>query len=168
MDNLLAAGPIYVTAGTLFLVIIVILAWVSRFYKKVAQGQALIVNKMGNETVVSFNGAMVYPVIHKMELMKISLITLEVERRGRDGLICQDNLRADIKVAFYLKVNPNPSDVIKVAKAIGVSRASDKDAVDELFNAKFSEALKTVGKQMPFLQLFENRLQFREKMLVLF
>jgi uncharacterized membrane protein YqiK len=34
-----------------------------------------------------------------------------------------------------------------------------------LFSAKFSEALKTVGKQIDFIQLFENRLEFREKII---
>ncbi len=90
---------------------------------------------------------------------------MEVDRRGRDGLICKDNLRADITVAFYLRVNETPQDVLRVAKAIGADRASDKDAVDQLFAAKFSEALKTVGKQIDFIQLFENRLEFREKII---
>ena len=49
------------------------------------------------------------------------------------------------------------------AKAIGVERASDRAAVNELFNAKFSEALKTVGKQFDFVQLFENRQEFRDR-----
>lgn len=35
-------------------------------------------------------------------------------------------------------------------------------AVNELFNAKFSEALKTVGKQIDFVKLFENRSEFRD------
>lgn len=95
--------------------------------------------------------------------MKVSLITLEVDRRGKDGLICLDNMRADITVAFYLRVNETSEDVLRVAKSIGADRASDKEAVYDLFAAKFSEALKTVGKQIEFVQLFENRLQFREK-----
>ncbi len=136
---------------------------VASLYKKVPQGYALIVNNTTNKPKVSFTGSMVYPVVNKMEVMKISLITLEIDRRGKDGLICKDNLRADITVAFYLRVNETQDDVLKVAKAIGVDRASDRDAVNELFNAKFSEALKTVGKKMDFLELFENRITFREK-----
>jgi uncharacterized membrane protein YqiK len=135
------------------------------FYHKVAQGTALIVNDTSSTPKVHFTGALVWPIIHKKELMNISLITLDVDRRGRDGLICKDNLRADITVAFYLRVNETPQDVLRVAKAIGADRASDKDAVDQLFAAKFSEALKTVGKQIDFVQLFENRLEFREKII---
>ncbi len=137
----------------------------SAFYKKVAQGYAMIVNDMSSKPKVHFTGGMVIPVIYKMEIMKISLITLEIDRRANDGLICKDNLRADITVAFYLRVNETRDDVLRVAKSIGVDRASDKGAVNELFNAKFSEALKTVGKNMMFLDLFENRIQFREKII---
>lgn len=135
------------------------------FYYKVAQGTALIVNDMSSTPKVHFTGALVYPIIHKKELMNVSLITLDVDRRGRDGLICKDNMRADITVAFYLRVNETPEDVLRVAKAIGAERASDKEAVDLLFAAKFSEALKTVGKQVEFIQLFENRMEFREKII---
>jgi len=133
------------------------------FYVKVPQGTALIVNDLSATPKVHFTGALVYPVIYKKEFMRISLITLEVDRRGKDGLICRDNMRADINVAFYLRVNETPQDVLKVAKAIGVDRASDKAAVNELFNAKFSEALKTVGKQIDFVKLFENRQEFRDR-----
>jgi len=153
---------IWVVLGV-FLILLGLAALFKAFYYKVAQGTALIVNDTTSTPKVHFTGALVYPIIHKKELMNVSLITLEVDRRGRDGLICKDNMRADITVAFYLRVNETAADVLRVAKAIGADRASDKDAVELLFAAKFSEALKTVGKQIEFIQLFENRLQFREK-----
>ncbi len=146
-----------------FILLMAIITVFKAFYIKVEQGTALIVNTMKSVPKVTFTGSLVWPVIHKKELMRISLITLEVDRRGKDGLICADNMRADITVAFYLRVNETAEDVLKVAKSIGAARASDKEAVNELFNAKFSEALKTVGKQIEFVQLFENRLEFREK-----
>ena len=97
-----------------------ILAVFKAFYVKVPQGTALIVNDLSSTPKVHFTGALVYPVIYKKEFMRISLITLEVDRRGKDGLICRDNMRADINVAFYLRVNETAQDVLKVAKAIGV------------------------------------------------
>ncbi|MGE8295607.1 MAG: hypothetical protein ACN6PH_08685 [Pseudomonas sp.] len=160
MENLI---PFIVGAGLVVLFVIALIALFKAFYIKVPQGTALIVNDMSSTPKVHFTGSLVYPVIHLKEFMKISLITLEVDRRGKDGLICRDNLRADITVAFYLRVNETQEDVLKVAKAIGVDRASDRAAVNELFNAKFSEALKTVGKQFDFVQLFENRQDFRDR-----
>ncbi len=151
--------------GAFFALVVLLALAVKAFYYKVEQGQALIVNTLASVPKVSFTGSIVWPVIYKKEIMKISVITLEIDRRGKDGLICRDNLRADITVAFYMRVNETTDDVLKVAKAVGVERASNKDAVDELFNAKFSEALKTVGKKMEFLELFENRIQFRDRII---
>ena len=151
--------------GIIILVLIATAALFKAFYIKVEQGTALIKNDMSSHPKVFFTGAWVWPVIHKKELMRISLITLEVDRRGKDGLICADNMRADIAVAFYLRVNETPEDVLKVAKSLGANRASDKQAVNELFNAKFSEALKSVGKQIEFVRLFEDRQHFRDNII---
>lgn len=157
--------PVLMIAGAVILMLLGIVGLFKAFYIKVPQGTALIVNDLSSTPKVHFTGALVYPVIYKKEFMRISLITLEVDRRGKDGLICHDNMRADITVAFYLRVNETAQDVLKVAKAIGVDRASDKIAVNELFNAKFSEALKTVGKQIDFVKLFENRQEFRDRII---
>ena len=154
-----------VAIGIIVLLVLIILIAFTRFYIKVPQGWALIINDMSSTPKVKFTGGIVWPVINKKELMKISLITLEVDRKNKDGLICKDNIRADIVVAFYMRVNETQQDVLKVAKSIGVQRASDRDAVHELFNAKFSEALKTVGKNMDFVTLFENRIAFRDSII---
>ncbi len=165
MADLSVLMPLLTGVGVVILILMGLAVLFKAFYYKVDQGTALIVNDMSATPKVHFTGALVYPIIYKKELMRISLITLEVDRRGKDGLICADNMRADITVAFYLRVNETAEDVLKVAKSIGASRASDKDAVNELFNAKFSEALKTVGKQIEFVNLFENRIEFREKII---
>ncbi len=165
MADLSVLMPIITGIGIFFVVLMGIAVLFKAFYIKVEQGTALIVNDMSSKPKVHFTGALVYPIIYKKEFMRISLITLEVDRRGKDGLICEDNMRADISVAFYLRVNETTEDVLKVAKSIGADRASDRDAVDQLFSAKFSEALKTVGKKFQFIQLFENRQEFREKII---
>ncbi len=138
---------------------------VARLYRKVEQGQALIVNKLGAEPKVTFTGDLVIPVIHKAEVMDISVKTIEIDRRGKDGLICQDNIRADIKVTFFVRVNKTQEDVVKVAQAIGCVRASDQGTLEELFSAKFSEALKTVGKQLDFVDLYTTRETFRDQII---
>ena len=163
--NLEIILPGLMIAGAIMVAIFGFFGLFKAFYIKVPQGTALIVNDLSATPKVHFTGALVYPVIYKKELMQISLITLEVDRRGKDGLICRDNMRADITVAFYLRVNETQQDVLKVAKAVGTERASDRGAVNELFNAKFSEALKTVGKKFEFTDLFENRQDFRDRVL---
>lgn len=138
---------------------------VFRLYQKVDQGKALIINKMGKEPEVTFTGGLVLPVVHRCEVMEISVKTIEIDRRGHEGLICADNIRADIKVTFFVRVNKTKDDVLKVAQAIGCARASDQETLEALFNAKFSEALKTVGKRLEFEQLYTRREEFKDQII---
>ena len=148
--------------GILVVALFVIAVMIAKFYRKVEQGKALIVNKMKAEPEVTFTGATVLPIIHKAEVMDISVKTIEIDRRAKDGLICRDNIRADIKVTFFVRVNKTVEDVIKVAQSIGCARASDRETLEALFSAKFSEGLKTVGKQLDFVDLYTKRHEFRD------
>ncbi|MFJ8079262.1 flotillin family protein [Streptomyces sp. NPDC096205] len=146
------------------LVIAAVLFAVARLFRKVEQGKALIVSKM-RKVDVTFTGQVVLPVLHKAEVMDISVKTIEITRAGKEGLICRDNIRADIRISFFVKVNKTVEDVIKVAQAVGTQRASDQRTLQELFHAKFSEALKTVGKQLDFTDLYTKREELRYRII---
>lgn len=140
------------------------IAMIMKLYQRVEQGTALVVNGWKG-TKVSFSGMVVYPVIDRAERMDISVKRIEIYRHGSEGLICQDNIRADIKVAFFVRVNKTAQDVMQVAQLLGCDRASKESALVELFDAKFSEALKTVGKQFDFVDLYNSRDRFKEEIL---
>ncbi len=154
-----------IAVGVLVLFILGAFALFAKFYRKVEQGNALIVNTLRAEPEVTFTGRMVYPIIHKAELMDISIKTIEIDRSGNQGLICQDNIRADIKVKFFVRVNQTAEDVLRVAQGIGCERASNHEILEDLFSAKFSEALKTVGKSLDFVELYQARDRFRDKII---
>ncbi|MFF0691920.1 flotillin family protein [Streptomyces tendae] len=153
-----------VLAVVCLLLVAVVLFGVSRLFRKVEQGKALIVSKM-RKVDVTFTGQVVLPVLHKAEVMDISVKTIEITRAGKEGLICRDNIRADIRISFFVKVNKTAEDVVKVAQAVGTARASDRDTLQELFHAKFSEALKTVGKQLDFTDLYTKREELRYRII---
>ena len=155
-------GSVLLVVGLLFIFGISVL--IIRCWRKVTQGTAIVRNGVGG-TKVSFTGMFVIPVLHKAELMDISVKRIEIDRAGEDGLICHDNLRADIKVAFFVRVNKESKDVVSVAQFLGCDRASDQSALNQLFEPKFSEALKTVGKQFNFVDLYTERDRFREEIL---
>ena len=152
------------------LIVVVVLLAVAAFwvlttcFKKIEKGTSLIRTGIG-DTKVTFTGMVVVPVFHRAELMDISLKRIEIDRTGKNGLICNDNMRADIKVAFFVRVNNVREDVLRVAESIGCERASSEPEIRALFDAKFSEALKTVGKQFDFIDLYEKRDQFRDEIL---
>ncbi|MEQ8146720.1 flotillin family protein [Streptomyces sp. OP7] len=159
-----ATVGIAVLAGAALLLVLIGLLLVTKLFRKVEQGKALIVSKT-RKVDVTFTGSVVLPVLHKAEVMDISVKTIEITRAGKEGLICRDNIRADIRITFFVKVSKTVEDVIKVAQAVGTARASDRNTLQELFHAKFSEALKTVGKQMDFTDLYTKREELRYRII---
>ncbi|MEO6600258.1 MAG: hypothetical protein ABIQ16_10325 [Polyangiaceae bacterium] len=157
--------PVLVVVGVIVFLLFGVLALLARFYRQVDQGRALVVNTMRSEPVVAFTGAIVYPVINRAEVMDLSVKTIDIDRRGKEGLICNDNIRADINVNFFVRVNKTVDDVLKVAQSVGCQRASDATALSELFSAKFAEALKTVGKHFNFEELYTKRDAFKDKII---
>ena len=97
--------------------------------------------------------------------MDLTLKSFEIHRQGSEGLICKDNIRADIKVAFFIRVDKTDEEMREVAQSIGAKRCSELETLRELFDAKFSEALKTVGKQFDFVDLYDQRDKFKEEIL---
>lgn len=198
--------PIILTAAVVFVGIIVI-GLISLVFciKKVTPGKVGVRVGMSlwppskGRYILSDTTIFRIPLVTKYEEMDVSIKRLEIERKGKDGLICKDNIRADIVVAFYMRVNfpqvrytdaegnaVNPdskegraildaaqnakdnirfSDVKRVAQSVTCERASDPIKLQELFEAKFSEALKTAGKEMEFRDLYTERQNFRSKIL---
>jgi flotillin len=130
--------------------------------RKIQPGRAGVTTGMGGLRV-SFDYMLRFPVLMNYHIVDISVKKLEIARKGKDGLVCKDNIRADITVAFYIRVEATPESVRKVAQMLTPERVSDLEQLRELFEAKFSEALKTAGKQMEFHSLFTERITFRDQ-----
>ena len=159
-------NSLLITMIVTIVIIIGLLVWIVSMYKKIIQGKVIVRTGAGG-TKVFYNAGLVVPVLHKMEIMDISVKKLDVERTGSNGLICKDNIRADIKVTFFIKINKSTADIINVAQTIGCERASDMEVLRTLFDAKFSEALKTVGKKFDFVELYEARSEFRAEIIAI-
>jgi uncharacterized membrane protein YqiK len=158
-----------ITGGFLILAAIIIffgmMAAVMRFYRKVGPEEALIVTGARGLRVATGSGTIIVPILERAELMDLSVKRIEIARRGESGLICRDNIRADIEVAFFVRVNNSMEDIKQVAQTLGCRRASEQQALIELFDAKFSEALKTVGKRFDFVELYNERDRFKDAIL---
>ncbi len=154
---------VYLIIGAVVFLAITYVAVIALFYRKIPQGQALVRTGLGGTKIATDKGIYVVPVFHKLEIMDISVKKIEIERMKEEGLICKDNIRADIKVAFFVRVNNDIEAIRKVAQTIGCGRASEIKTLEDLFEAKFSEALKTVGKKFEFAELYEARREFRDE-----
>ena len=140
------------------------------FIKKIKPGEAGVRTGFGGIKIQK-DWILCVPILQQLQIMDISMKKLEVVRKGKDGLICQDNIRADIEVVFYVRVNDEKSevdgrtgyhDIKTVATKVGCERASEIGLLRQLFEAKFSEALKSAAKLMDFEKLYTDRMPFRQ------
>ena len=103
------AGAFFVAAGIMF----------SRFYRKVGPEEAIVRSGKGGLHAVSGDGIWIIPILHRAEMMDLSVKRIEIKRQGSSGLICKDNVRADIEVAFFVRVNNKKEDILQVAQSLG-------------------------------------------------
>ena len=149
--------------GSLIAFLVVFAISLSRFYRKVGPEEALV--RSGGGKMIANSGAAggmwVVPIIHRVDHMDLTVKRIEITRKGQNGLICRDNIRADIEVVFFVRVSNTGNNIQEVAEAIGCARASTRETLVELFDAKFSEALKTSGKRFDFADLYTERDKFK-------
>lgn len=150
--------------GAIVLMLVGALALYGRMLVTAEQGHALVVSKPSG-TTVCFGSAVVFPIVHRAEPIDIRAKTVVVDRRGPEGIVCRDGIRADVVMTFYLRVVPNAEDVLKVAGAIGCAHAGDPAVLEQLFAAKLSEALKTVAAHLEFEELHHERQRAKDEIL---
>jgi flotillin len=154
-----------VLGAILVAAIIVTLITFKKCYIVVGPDKAIVKSGIGGLDVYTAEGTFVIPLFHRYEFMDLTLKSFEISRQGSEGLICKDNIRADIKVAFFVRVDSSREEMKVVAQSIGARRCSEMETLRELFDAKFSEALKTVGKQFDFVDLYDQRDRFKNEIL---
>jgi uncharacterized membrane protein YqiK len=98
-------------------------------------------------------------------VVDLSTHTLTLELTGAKSLFCKNNLRADIRARFLLRVNPTTEDVEKVVLTLGAARAASPDTLRELFEAKFRETLRTVVRSADFEDWLSHQDEFRDQVL---
>ena len=161
---------VFYDAITLFLIGVLLIGIMSAllfrsYFIKVGPDRAIVRSGAGGVRVASGDGMWVIPLVQQYEFMDLTLKSFEIHRQGSEGLICRDNIRADIKVAFFIRVDNSNEEMKEVAQSIGTKRCSQIDTLRELFDAKFSEALKTVGKNFDFVDLYDQRDKFKDQIL---
>lgn len=162
----------FVIGGILIIGLIMMLTFLASCYKRVSKtGEALIITRFGTqEKQAALNGAFVWPLVNQYERMDITRKSIQIVREGvkgkvgdeYEGLHCKDNIRANVRVNFYLGVNPEPKDIIQVANNFTAEGASNISTLSTHFAPKFSEALKTAIKGFNFEDLYTSRIAFRD------
>jgi flotillin len=128
-------------------------------YKRSTRDQAFVRTGLGGKKVVLDGGSVVLPVFHSIAWVNLNTLRLEVRRGEGDALITRDRMRVDIGAEFYVRVRPEVDSIALAAQTLG-DRTNDADALRQLIEAKFVDALRSVAATMTLNDLQEKRTEF--------
>lgn len=154
--------PYLIISGTGLLLLIVLGVVVARLYKRASKEIGFVRTGFGGEKVVMNGGALVLPIFHETMPVNMNTVRLAVERKNSDALITLDRLRIDVKAEFYVRVKPDAQSIATAAQTLG-ARTMNPEALKELVEGKFVDALRSVAAGMTMNQLHEQRSEFVQK-----
>jgi uncharacterized membrane protein YqiK len=135
---------------------------ITRLYKRASKQIGFVRTGFGGEKVVMNGGALVLPVLHETMPVNMNTVRLAVERKNSDALITLDRLRIDVKAEFYVRVRPDSAAIAMAAQTLG-ARTMQPEALKDLVEGKFVDALRSVAAGMTMNQLHEQRADFVQK-----
>ncbi len=168
MNEIVPAGSfgMLATFGSIGLVLVISLLAIglviARLYKRASKETGFVRTGFGGEKVVINGGALVLPVLHETMPVNMNTVRLAVERRNGDALITSDRMRIDVKAEFYVRVKQDAQSIAMAAQTLG-ARTMQPDALKELIEGKFVDALRSVAAGMTMNQLHEQRGDFVQK-----
>lgn len=158
-ENLIS---IAIYAGIILITLILIGLVITRLYKRATKEIAFVRTGLGGERVVMNGGALVFPVLHETMPVNMNTVRLGVERNNVDALITLDRLRIDVKAEFYVRVRPDSNALAMAAQTLGL-RTMNPEALKDLVEGKFVDALRSVAAGMTMNELHEQRADFVQK-----
>ena len=153
---------ILIWAGAAFVVLIIFAITVTRLYRRASKEIGFVRTGFGGERVVMNGGALVLPVLHETTPVNMNTVRLGVERKNTDALITLDRLRIDVKAEFYVRVRPDAGSIAMAAQTLG-QRTMNPEALKDLVEGKFVDALRSVAAGMTMNELHEQRAEFVQK-----
>jgi uncharacterized membrane protein YqiK len=131
----------------------------ARLYHRASKERAFVRTGLGGQKVVKDGGAVVMPIFHEVIPVNMNTLKLEVMRNKAESLITKDRMRVDIVAAFFVRVIPSQEGIANAAQTLG-QRTLHPDALKELVEDKFVDALRSTAATMTMQQLQDQRPEF--------
>jgi len=129
------------------------------FYRKGMLGTALLV--VSKRKVAIGKGMFVSPFASGVRKIPLNLISVPIQRGGKDALITYDFLLADVEVVFHLKVKPDNESIIQASRCLG-EKVISPDTLQERLEPKLDATLRSVAAATPIPTLHEETRAFAD------
>jgi uncharacterized membrane protein YqiK len=144
-------------------IVIAIGAWLLHWlYRRSSKETAFVRTGFGGQKVVLNGGAFVLPIIHEVIPVNMNTLRLEVRRGRESAIITRDRMRVDVVSEFYVRVQEAATAIASAAQTLG-QRTMHPEALGELIEGKFVDALRSVAAEMTMEELHEKRGAFMQK-----
>jgi len=165
MDMDMNLTNVLIPAGAFLLLLFLLGLIFARLYHRASKEIGFVRTGLGGEKVVRDGGALVFPVLHETIPVNMNTLKLEVQRAREAALITRDRMRVDVQAEFYVRVKPDAEAISTAAQTLG-RRTMEPEALKELVEGKFVDALRAVAAGMSMEELHENRVDFAQKVQV--
>jgi uncharacterized membrane protein YqiK len=149
-------------AGGILVGLLAIGLILARLYRRASKEISFVRTGLGGQKVIMNGGALVLPVLHETIPVNMNTLRLEVRRANEQALITRDRMRVDVQAEFYVRVQPTTESIANAAQTLGM-RTMNPEALKELVEGKFVDALRAVAAEMAMIELHEQRVDFVQK-----
>lgn len=154
---------VVIVAIILVIVGIAILWWVlSRLYQRSTTELSFVRTGFMGQRVVISGGALVIPVLHEVTRINMNTVRVSLRHENERALITQDRMRINVEADFYIRVEPQRDAVAAAAQTLG-SKTMSPDALKDLMEGKFTDALRAVAAEKTMEDLHIGRHLFGKR-----
>ncbi len=149
--------------GVIVVVVVVtlIVVFLNRFYRKSSRDVALIRTGFGGQGIYLSGGCLALPFLHKIDEVNMRTIRVDVNRVGNESSITEDRMRIDMRLEFYVRVEPTIDGVAIAAQALG-TKILNSEGIQNLLLGRFVDAVQSVAATQTMDTLHEHRAEFIE------
>lgn len=150
-----------------FLIIVVALAilasvlwFLQRFYAKATLDYALIRTGFGGRCIILAGGCLALPILHQVQRATMGVVTFAVERKGREALLTDDRLRADVDMEVEFRVTPTEAGVALAVQSLGTRIARGGSGIAEALSGSLVDAMQKAAAERTLDQIHHDRAGF--------
>jgi uncharacterized membrane protein YqiK len=142
------------------IIAIAVLWWVlSKLYQRSTTERAFVRTGFLGQRVAISGGALVIPVLHEVTWVNMNTMRISLSHHNENALITQDRLRMNVDADFYVRVKADAASVNAAARSLG-SRTASVEAMRQLLEARFNDALRTAAAESTMEHLHEHRSEY--------
>ena len=152
----------FVTIVLLVIAAILIILFLSRYYRKATREISVVRTGQGGQKVVLDGGCLALPFLHKVAEVNMRTSKLDIERTGPKSIITKDRLRVDVAAEFYVRVQANIEGVATAAQALAGKSFRAVD-LEEILEGKLVDAMLSVAARYTMDELQDNRAAYAKE-----